>query len=185
MGKITVERNIGGIEGLCIIIPEKHGDSRGFFIETYNEKDMREAGLCHTFVQDNHSMSGKGVLRGLHLQKEHPQLKLIRIVRGTVFDVAVDLRKDSKTFGKWYGDIFTEEDGRQLLIPKGFAHGYLVLSDTAEICYKCDEFYCPGDELGIAWDDPDIGIEWPLPNDTPLILSEKDKGWKMLKETAL
>ena len=193
MGQIKVEHNVGGIEGLCVIIPKRHGDSRGYFMETYNENDMKEAGFDYTFVQDNQSMSAKGVLRGMHFQKNYPQTKLVRVIRGKVFDVVIDLREGSNTYGKWHGELLTEENGRQFLIPRGFAHGFLVLSDYAEFCYKCDDFYHADDEGGIAWNDPDIGIEWPeligeykgspsgegykLADDTPLNLSEKDQKW--------
>ena len=193
MGQITVEKNVGGIEGLCVITPAVHGDSRGYFMETYSQRDMEEAGIRFTFVQDNQSMSTKGVLRGLHFQKQYPQTKLVRVIRGRVFDVAVDLRKDSATYGKWYGVGLTEENKKQFLIPRGFAHGFLVLSDTAEFCYKCDDFYHANDEGGLAWNDPNIGIVWPevvgeyrgsadsagytLQDGTPLNLSEKDKKW--------
>ena len=186
MGQITVEKNVGGIEGLCVITPAVHGDSRGYFMETYNQRDMEEAGFNITFVQDNQSCSTKGVLRGLHFQKQYPQTKLVRVIKGRVFDVAVDLRSGSATYGKWYGEELTEENKKQFLIPKGFAHGFLVLSDIAEFCYKCDDFYHPNDEGGLAWNDPEIGIVWPelLKNNdgsysfadkTPLKLSEKDK----------
>lgn len=161
MGQITVDKNVGGIEGLCVIKPAVHGDDRGYFMETYNEKDMKEAGIDIKFVQDNQSMSVKGVLRGLHFQKQYPQCKLVRAVRGTVFDVAVDLRADSKTYGKWYGVTLSAENKVQFLIPEGFAHGFLVLSDEAEFCYKVNDFYHPNDEGGMAWNDPEIGIEWP------------------------
>ena len=161
MGQITVEKNVGGIEGLCVITPKVHGDNRGYFMETYSQRDMEENGIFVNFVQDNQSMSVKGVLRGLHFQKNFPQTKLVRVVKGSVFDVAVDLRKDSETFGKWYGIELTEENKKQVLIPRGFAHGFLVLSDTAEFCYKCDDFYHPNDEGGLAWNDPAIGIQWP------------------------
>lgn len=191
--QITVEKNVGGIEGLCVITPAVHGDSRGYFMETYSQRDMEEEGICLTFVQDNQSMSTKGVLRGLHFQKNFPQTKLVRVIKGRVFDVAVDLRKGSATYGKWYGVELTEENKKQFLIPRGFAHGFLVLSDVAEFCYKCDDFYHPNDEGGLAWNDPAIGIVWPevvgeyqgsadsagytLQDGTPLNLSEKDKGW--------
>ena len=194
MGQITVEKNVGGIEGLHVITPAVHGDSRGYFMETYSQRDMEEAGIYLTFVQDNQSMSTKGVLRGLHFQKKFPQTKLVRVIKGRVFDVAVDLRKDSATYGKWYGVELTEENKKQFLIPRGFAHGFLVLSDTAEFCYKCDDFYHPNDEGGLAWNDPSIGVVWPevigeyrgsadsagytLQDGTPLNLSEKDKEWK-------
>ena len=161
MGQITVEKNVGGIEGLCVITPAVHGDARGYFMETYNENDMKEAGIDIRFVQDNQSMSTKGVLRGLHFQKQYPQTKLVRAIKGSVFDVAVDLRAGSETYGKWYGIELTEENKKQFLIPRGFAHGFLVLSETAEFCYKCDDFYHPNDEGGMAWNDPEIGVKWP------------------------
>ena len=198
MGQITVEKNVGGIEGLCVITPAVHGDNRGYFMETYSQRDMEEAGLNIPFVQDNQSMSTKGVLRGLHFQKNFPQTKLVRAIKGSVFDVAVDLRANSTTYGKWYGVLLTEENKKQFLIPKGFAHGFLVLTDTAEFCYKCDDFYHANDEGGLAWNDPEIGIEWPevvgayqgsasaagytLPDGTPLHLSEKDQKWLKLSE---
>ena len=168
-------------------------------METYSKRDMEEAGLTMEFVQDNQSSSVKGVLRGLHFQKEFPQGKLVRVVKGSVFDVAVDLRKDSETYGKWYGVELTEENKKQFYIPQGFAHGFLVLTDLAEFCYKCTDFYHPGDEGGLAWNDPSIGIEWPqligeykgnasaegyaLADGTPLNLSEKDQKWVCLADT--
>ena len=196
MGKITVEHDVGGISGLCVITPKVHGDARGYFSETYNLQDMAEAGLDYVFVQDNQSSSVKGVLRGLHYQKRYPQAKLVRVIRGKVFDVAVDLRKDSKTYGKWHGEILSEENKRQFLIPRGFAHGFLVLSDIAEFCYKCDDFYHNDDEGGIAWNDPVIGIVWPgiscgdvgssghhyFFDGKQLIMSEKDQKWSWLKD---
>lgn len=172
MSQITVSK--APIEGLYIIEPTKHGDSRGYFMETYNYNDMKEAGLDMVFVQDNQSMSTKGVLRGLHFQKQYPQGKLVRVIKGEVFDVAVDIRKGSPTFGKWFGEILSEENCRQFYISPGFAHGFYVLSDVAEFCYKCTDFYHPGDEGGIIWNDPDIGIEWPGLTGEP-ILSEKDR----------
>ena len=196
MGQITVEKNVCGIEGLCVITPAIHGDSRGYFMETYSQRDMEEAGIDITFVQDNQSMSTKGVLRGLHFQKNYPQSKLVRVIKGSVFDAAVDLRKDSKTYGKWYGLVLSEENKKQFLIPRGFAHGFLVLSETAEFCYKCDDFYHPNDEGGLAWNDPQIGIVWPRVigeylgtasaegysiDDTPLNLSDKDQMWPSIK----
>lgn len=199
MGQIKVEKNVGGIEGLCVITPALHGDNRGYFMETYSQRDMEEAGFNINFVQDNQSCSSKGVLRGLHFQKQYPQTKLVRAIRGSVFDVAVDLRSGSETYGKWYGVLLTEENKVQFLIPKGFAHGFLVLTDTAEFCYKCDDFYHPNDEGGLAWNDPEIGIEWPevkgeyngsasaenysLNDGTKLNLSDKDQKWLGLKET--
>ncbi len=201
MAQIKVEKNVGGIEGLCIIEPAVHGDNRGYFMETYNQRDMEENGLNMAFVQDNQSCSTKGVLRGLHFQKEYPQGKLVRVIKGSVFDVAVDLRSTSSTYGKWYGVELTEENKKQFYIPEGFAHGFLVLSDVAEFCYKCTDFYHPGDEGGMAWNDPEIGIDWQslgvtgeyrgsasaegytLPDGTPLNLSEKDQKWLGLTET--
>ena len=161
MGQISIEKDINGIEGLCVIKPAVHGDSRGYFMETYNQKDMEEAGFDISFVQDNQSMSTKGVLRGLHFQKQYPQTKLVRVIKGEVFDVAVDLRSGSATYGKWHGEILSAENKKQFLIPRGFAHGFLVLSDVAEFCYKCDDFYHANDESGIAWNDLQIGIIWP------------------------
>jgi len=152
-------------------------------METYNYKEFKEAGLDMIFVQDNQSKSRKGVLRGLHFQHNFPQGKLVRVTKGEVFDVAVDLRKKSKTYGKWYGVILSEENKKQLYIPEGFAHGFLVLSDEAEFVYKCTDYYHPEDEGGIRWDDPDIGIEWPLQQIEEVLLSEKDKKWSTLKET--
>lgn len=161
MGQITVEKNVGGIEGLCVITPAVHGDARGYFMETYSQRDMEENGLNYTFVQDNQSSSTKGVLRGLHFQINFPQTKLVRVIKGSVFDVAVDLREGSPTYGKHFGVELTEENKKQFLIPQGFAHGFLVLSDMAEFCYKVDDFYHPNDEGGLAWNDPEIGIKWP------------------------
>ena len=199
MGQIQVEKDPKGIKGLRVITPTVHGDERGYFMETYNENDMKEQGMDMVFVQDNQSMSGKGVLRGLHFQKQYPQGKLVRVIRGQVFDVAVDLRKGSETYGKWYGIILSEENKKQFYIPEGFAHGFLVLSETAEFCYKCTDFYHPGDEGGLAWNDPEIGVEWPdvkgeykgnasaegytLGEDAVLNLSEKDQKWLGMKET--
>lgn len=181
MGQIKVEKNVGGIEGLCIIEPAVHGDARGFFMETYNQRDMEDAGLDMVFVQDNQSSSVKGVLRGLHFQKEHPQGKLVRVIKGNVFDVVVDLRTDSHTYGKWFGIELSEENKKQFYIPEGFAHGFLVLSDVAEFCYKCTDFYHPNDEGGIAWNDPTLGIEWPK-LEVEYLLSEKDQHWTGLGE---
>ena len=199
MGQIKVEKNVGGIQGLCVIEPTVHGDSRGYFMETYNENDMKEAGLDMVFVQDNQSCSTKGVLRGLHFQKSFPQGKLVRVIKGSVYDVAVDLRSNSETYGKYYGIELTEENKKQFYIPQGFAHGFLVLSDIAEFCYKCTDFYHPGDEGGMAWNDPEIGIQWPQVNGsyqgsasaegyamadgTALNLSDKDQKWLGIKDT--
>ena len=168
------------IKDLFIIEPQLFGDNRGYFFETYKKKEFDEAGLIYNFVQDNQSKSKKGVLRGLHFQKKYPQAKLVRVLEGEVFDVAVDLRKDSKTYGKYVGVILSEKNKRMFMIPKGFAHGFVVLSETATFCYKCDELYHPEDEGGIMWNDPDIGIEWPY-NDEPL-LSEKDRNNLYLKD---
>lgn len=195
MGQIKVTKC--PIEGLCIIEPAVHGDSRGYFMETYNQRDMAEAGLDMVFVQDNQSMSVKGVLRGMHTQKEHPQGKLVRVIQGRVFDVAVDLRAGSQTYGQWYGIELSAENKKQFYVPEGFAHGFLVLSDTAEFCYKVTDFYHPNDELGFAWNDPSIGIQWPgvvgkyqgsasaegymLEDGTPLKLSDKDQKLGTLK----
>lgn len=197
MGQIKVTK--APIEGLYVIEPAVHGDERGYFMETYSKRDMLEAGLDLDFVQDNQSMSVKGVLRGLHFQKQYPQGKLVRVIKGRVFDVAVDLRKDSLTYGKWYGIELSEENKKQFYIPEGFAHGFLVLSDTAEFCYKCTDFYHPGDEGGLAWNDPEIGIEWPevvgeykgsasadgynMSDGTKLNISEKDRKWSTIKDS--
>ena len=181
MGQIKVQKNVNGIAGLTVIEPAVHGDARGYFMETYNQNDMREAGVLnekgeeYVFVQDNQSASRKGVLRGLHFQISYPQDKLVRVIKGSVYDVAVDLRPGSATFGKWYGIVLTEENKKQFLIPKNFAHGFLVLSDYAEFCYKVTDFYHPNDEGGLIWNDPDLGVEWPLEGIAEVILSEKDK----------
>ena len=183
MGKITVETC--EIEGLKIITPAVFGDERGYFMETYNYKDYAAAGIDMEFVQDNQSASKKGVLRGLHFQIHYPQDKLVRVVRGEVFDVAVDLRPGSKTYGKWHGVILSEENKKQFFVPKNFAHGYLVLSDYAEFCYKCTEFYHPGDEGGLLYNDPAIGVEWPIPEGMELIMVERDKNWGGLDSLSL
>lgn len=181
MGKIKV--TTCDIEGLYVIEPTVFKDERGYFMETYNQNDFKEAGLNMTFVQDNQSMSVKGVLRGLHFQKQYTQGKLVRAVRGTVFDVAVDLRSDSKTYGKWFGVTLSAENKKQFYIPEGFAHGFLVLSDEAEFAYKCTDFYHPGDEGGLLWSDPEIGVDWPIEPGMELIISDKDKKWSGLKDT--
>lgn len=181
MGKITVETCF--IDGLYIIEPTVFYDERGYFVETYNQKDFQEAGLDLVFVQDNQSKSSKGVLRGLHFQKQYPQGKLVRVVSGEVFDVAVDLRSDSKNFGKWFGVVLSAQNKKQFYIPEGFAHGFLVLSEEAEFAYKCTDFYHPGDEGGLLWSDPDIGIEWPIAKDMNVIISEKDTKWNGLHDT--
>ena len=196
MGQIKVTK--APIEGLYIIEPAVHGDNRGYFMETYNKRDMEEAGLTMNFVQDNQSMSVKGVLRGLHFQKQFPQGKLVRVIRGKVFDVAVDLRKNSNTYGRWFGGELSAENKKQFYVPEGFAHGYLTLSDVAEFCYKVTDFYHPGDEGGLAWNDPSIGIDWgikgtyngtasaegyTLPDGTPLNILDRDQNWRNLNET--
>lgn len=196
MGQIKVTK--APIEGLYVIEPTVHGDDRGYFVETYNQRDMHEAGLDMVFVQDNQSMSKKGVLRGLHFQKQFPQGKLVRAIRGAVFDVAVDLRPGSATYGRWFGVELTEDNKKQFYISEGFAHGYLVLSDEAEFCYKVTDFYHPGDEGGLAWNDPAVGIRWPqvqgdypgngsaagyrLPDGTPLNLNERDQNFPTLEQ---
>ena len=196
MGKIKV--TTCHIEGLRVIEPTVFGDDRGYFMETYNYNDFKEAGIDVEFVQDNQSSSRKGVLRGLHFQIQYPQDKLVRVVSGEVFDVAVDLREGSPTYGQWYGVVLTAENKKQFFIPKDFAHGFLVLSDHAEFTYKCTDFYHPNDEGGVAWNDPEIGIVWPklggsyngtasaegyTVDGTPLNLSEKDQKWLGLKDT--
>jgi len=175
MGKIKVTSC--DIQGLYVIEPTVFGDERGYFMETYNQNDFKEAGLNMIFVQDNQSMSVRGVLRGLHFQKQYPQGKLVRVVRGKVFDVAVDLREGSSTYKQWYGVELSGENKKQFYIPEGFAHGFLVLSDEAEFLYKCTDFYHPGDEGGIMWNDPEIGIDWPIEQGVELIISEKDRNW--------
>ena len=192
MGQIRIQPT--PIEGLLVIEPRLHGDDRGWFMEVYSQRDMQEAGIHTVFVQDNQSMSRKGVLRGLHYQVQHPQAKLVRVTCGCVFDVAVDLRAESRTFGHWSGVELTADNRLQFYIPEGFAHGFLVLSERAEFCYKCSDFYRPDDEGGLAWDDPDLAIQWPqlagkgrdgiprLADGTPLTLSDKDRRWPCLRE---
>ena len=178
-GNFTFTRT--SIEGVVIVDVKSYGDDRGYFMETYKQPDFAAGGIGVDFVQDNQSASTRGVLRGLHFQIQHPQSKLVRVVSGEVFDVCVDLREGSPTYGKWEGVVLSAENRRQLFIPRGFAHGFLVLSDFAEFCYKCDDVYHPNDEGGLMWDDPAIGIEWPpLSGDdafdpSKVILSEKDK----------
>ena len=180
MGKISVETC--EIEGLKVITPTVFGDERGYFMETYNYNDFAAAGIDCEFVQDNQSASKKGVLRGLHFQNNYPQDKLVRVIKGSVYDVAVDLRKGSSTYGKWHGELLSEENKKQFFIPKGFAHGFLVVSDYAEFCYKCTDFYHPEDEGGIMYSDPDIGVKWPIEDGMQLILSEKDKNRMSFEE---
>lgn len=181
MGNFTF--NETKIKGVYIIDVKTYGDHRGYFMETYKDSDFKAAGLVYDFVQDNQSSSRKGVLRGLHFQKTHPQAKLVRVLKGEVFDVAVDLRKGSETYGQWVGVILSEENHRQFMIPRGFAHGFVVVSDHAEFAYKCDDLYHPEDEGGILWNDPDVGIEWPEVDE--VILSEKDKNNPTLAESKM
>lgn len=180
MGKFIFTET--GIKDMFVVEPTVFEDNRGYFMETFQENDFREAGHDLTFVQDNQSKSTKGVLRGLHLQLKYPQGKLVRVIKGEVFDVGVDLRGDSPTYGKWYGEILSEENKKQIYIPPKFAHGFLVLSDEAEFLYKCTEFYHGEDESGIKWDDEDIAIDWPLDGIDEIILSDKDKELKSFKE---
>ena len=175
MGKITVETC--EIPGLKIITPTVLGDARGYFFESYQYEDYKEAGIDEVFVQDTQSASRRGVLRGLHFQIEHPQAKLVRVLRGEVFDVAVDIREGSPTYGQWHGVLLSEENKKQFFVPKNFAHGFLVLSDYAEFFYKCTDYYHPGDEGVILYNDPAIGIEWPIPEGMELIFSERDTKW--------
>lgn len=185
MGKIKVTESCNGIEGLKVIEPAVLGDARGYFMETYNYNDFAEAGIDCQFVQDNQSASKRGVLRGLHFQINYPQDKLVRVVKGEVYDVAVDLREGSATFGKWYGVLLSAENKKQFFVPKNFAHGFIVLSDYAEFCYKVTDFYHPNDEGGILWNDAELGVEWPMPEGMTaedLILSDKDKVQKSFAE---
>jgi dTDP-4-dehydrorhamnose 3,5-epimerase len=170
------------IEGLYIIEPKVFEDNRGYFMETYNYKDFKQEGLDMIFIQDNQSKSKKGVLRGMHFQTKHSQGKLVRVIKGEVFDVAIDLRKKSETYGRWHGVFLSEENKRQFYVPEGFAHGFLVISEEAEFVYKCTDFYYPEYEGCIAWNDPDIGILWPLGEVEKILLSEKDRKAPFLKE---
>ncbi|MDV3426287.1 MAG: dTDP-4-dehydrorhamnose 3,5-epimerase [Bacillota bacterium] len=181
MGKFKIEET--PIKGVYVIEPQVFGDNRGYFMETYNKEEFAKAGLNMEFVQDNQSKSKKGVLRGLHFQKNFPQGKLVRVIKGEVFDAAVDLRAGSETYGKWFGIVLSEENKKQFYIPEGFAHGFAVLTDTAEFVYKCTELYHPEDEGGLLWNDPEIGIKWPIEGIDDLTLSEKDKKWKGLRES--
>ena len=174
-----------GIEDMFVVEPTVFEDDRGYFMETYHEKEFKDAGYDLTFVQDNQSKSTKGVLRGLHLQLNYPQGKLVRVIKGEVFDVGVDLRGDSPTYGKWYGEVLSDTNKKQLYIPPKFAHGFLVLSDTAEFVYKCTEFYHGEDEGGILWNDPDIGIDWPLDEIDEVMLSDKDEKWPSFKDSKI
>lgn len=180
MGKFQVENC--EIEGLKVITPTVFGDERGYFMETYQYEDFKAAGIDVTFVQDNQSASKKGVLRGLHFQINFPQDKLVRVISGEVFDVAVDLREGSTTYGQWHGELLSAENKKQFFIPKGFAHGFLVLSDYAEFCYKCTDYYHANDEGGLLWSDPEIGVKWPIPEGMELTISDKDKKWGSIKD---
>jgi len=185
MGKIKVTHDCNGIEGLKVIEPAVFGDARGYFMETYNYNDFKEAGIDCQFVQDNQSASKKGVLRGLHFQINHPQDKLVRVVSGEVFDVAVDLREGSETFGKWFGIVLTAENKKQFLIPEGFAHGFYVISDIAEVCFKVSDYWHPNDEIGIPWNDPELKINWPIKENEMPIIADKDlhyDSFSLLKE---
>ena len=170
------------IEGLVVLEPRLYNDHRGYFFEAFSEAEFAEKVTPVRFVQDNESKSSYGVVRGLHFQTEHPQDKLVRVIKGEVFDVAVDLREGSETYGKWFGVLLSEENKKQFFIPKNFAHGFLVLSDYAEFCYKCTDFYHPNDEGGLLWSDPDIGVKWPIPEGMELTLSDKDQKWGGIKE---
>jgi dTDP-4-dehydrorhamnose 3,5-epimerase len=169
------------LPGVILIEPPLFGDERGFFTETYNRRDFSALGIEKDFVQDNHSRSRKGVLRGLHYQLGRPQAKLVRVIRGEVYDVAVDARKGSPTFGKWIGEILSEDNRRQMYIPEGFAHGFCVISDVAEFCYKCSDFWAPEEERGVIWSDPALSIDWPLDGADP-ILSARDSGFGPLSD---
>ena len=171
-----------GIDGLCVIEPTVFGDHRGLFMETYHRQAFCENGIDAAFVQDNQSRSQYGTLRGLHFQKTHPQAKLVRVILGAVFDVAVDLRTGSQTYGKWFGAVLSAENKKQLFVPRGFAHGFLVLSGEAEFVYKCDDFYHADDEGGLLWNDPEIGVDWPISDEKRLLLSEKDRNNPLLRE---
>lgn len=173
MGNFSFEQ-CGGIEGLYLVKPKVYGDSRGYFMETYHYEEFRKAGLDMVFVQDNQSKSTKGVLRGLHYQKEHTQGKLVRVLSGKVFDVVVDIRRGSKTYGRWHGVTLSADEKNMLYVPEGFAHGFYVLSDTAEFAYKCTDYYDPSSEAGIIWNDKTIGIQWPIPDGEEPLISEKD-----------
>lgn len=171
------------IKDVYVIEPKVFGDNRGYFMETYRKEEFDKAGLKYNFVQDNQSKSKKGVLRGLHYQRKYPQAKLVRVISGEVFDVAIDLRKNSPTYGQWVGEILSSENKKMLMVPRGFAHGFMVLSETAEFIYKCDEVYHPEDEGGIMWNDPEVGIKWP--SDIEPLLSEKDQRHPSLKESKI
>ncbi len=182
MGKF--KKNETSIDGVYVIEPTVFGDERGYFMETYSETEFEEIGITNKFVQDNQSKSRKGVLRGLHFQKQNSQAKLVRVIKGAVYDVAVDLRPGSPTYGKYEGVMLTEENKKMFMIPRGFAHGFLVVSDEAEFVYKCDDIYNHEAEGGLKWNDPDVGIKWPMDgiDESELLTSEKDGKWPSLKE---
>ena len=171
------------LKGVYVIEPDVFGDARGFFLETWQKKRYQETGITANFVQDNHSRSEKGVIRGLHYQLKHAQDKLVYVVRGTIFDVAVDLRRGSETFGQWTGCILSDENRKQFFVPKGFAHGFSVLSDVVDVTYKCSDYYAPGDEYGILYNDPDLGIDWHVNMDKTLV-SDKDLIHPCLKDVS-
>lgn len=181
MGNFEFEQ-CGDIEGLYLVRPKVFGDARGYFMETYHYEEFKKAGLDQVFVQDNQSSSSRGVLRGLHYQREHTQGKLVRVLSGKVFDVAVDIRKNSKTYGKWFGVELSAEEKNMFYIPEGFAHGFYVMSDSAEFAYKCTDFYDPSSEAGIMWNDPAVGVEWPIPAGEIPLISEKDKKYPAFTE---
>lgn len=172
-GNFTFTRT--AVEGVVVVDTRSYGDGRGYFMETYKRYDFERGGIPCEFVQDNQSASSRGVLRGLHFQVAHPQAKLVRVVEGEVFDVAVDLRPGSPTFGAWHGEVLSAENRRQLFVPRGMAHGFYVMSGRAVFCYKCDDVYHPNDEGGVAWDDPGLAIAWPIPEGEEPVLSEKDR----------
>ncbi len=180
MGKFSVETC--EIEGLKVITPTAFGDARGYFMESYQANDFKKMGIDTVFVQDNQSSSTKGVLRGMHYQINFPQDKLVRVISGEVYDAVVDLRKGSPTYGKSFGVVLSAENRKQLFIPKGFAHGFLVLSDTAEFFYKVSDFYHPNDEGGLVWNDPEVGIDWPVKDEALLNIIERDRNWPKLSE---
>ena len=183
MGKFKFSKT--EIEDIYIIEPMVYADNRGYFMEMYNDKDFKNNGIYQEFIQDNISISKKGVLRGLHFQRKNPQGKLIKVIHGEIFDAAVDIRVESNTFGKWVGFTLNESENRELFIPGGFAHGFLVLSDTAKVLYKCTDYYNPYEESGLIWSDPEIGIEWPLDRIEEVILSDKDKKWLRLRDSII
>jgi dTDP-4-dehydrorhamnose 3,5-epimerase len=176
---MTMQVSRTALSGVVIIEPTVHRDERGFFLETYHAARFAEHGITATFVQDNHSRSRRGTLRGLHWQQERPQGKLVRVIEGAIYDVAVDIQRGSPTFGHWIGVTISADDFRQIYIPPGFAHGFCVVSDVAQVEYKCTALYDPASERGLIWNDPDVGIEWPIADP---VLSERDKGHPRLAE---